>query len=52
MPNVIVYIDDIVLIMHTEEEHLRLLKEVFRRLKANQMTLRRIKCKFFQAEVK
>ena len=52
LDNVIVYIDDIVLVTETEEEHLALLREVFRRLKANQMTLRLIKCKFFQAEVK
>ena len=52
MDNVLVYIDDIVIATETEEEHLKVLTEVFARLRKHGMTLRLIKCKFFQREVK
>ena len=52
MEQVIVYIDDIVIATETEEEHMTVLLEVFRRLRKHSMTLRLIKCKFFQSSVK
>lgn len=52
MQEVLIYLDDIVISTATEEDHIRVLKEVFARLKKHGMTLRLIKCKFFQTEVK
>ena len=46
MDQVIVNMDDILISTATEEEHLLLLKEVFRRLRKHSMTLRLIKFKF------
>lgn len=45
-PNVFVYLDDIILISSTFEEHMSLLKEVFNRLIDAGLTLKREKCVF------
>lgn len=52
MEQVLVYIDDIVIATRTEEEHIKVLTEVYARLQRHGMTLRLIKCKFFVREVK
>ncbi|KAL6433556.1 hypothetical protein ACFW04_006562 [Cataglyphis niger] len=45
-PNVFVYLDDIIVISQTFEQHLELLTEVFRRLRAARLRLNPEKCRF------
>ncbi|KAL6416811.1 hypothetical protein ACFW04_013159 [Cataglyphis niger] len=45
-PNVFVYLDDIIVISRTFEQHLELLTEVFRRLRAARLRLNPEKCRF------
>jgi hypothetical protein len=45
------YLDDVILFSKTEEEHLELIEQVFRRLKEAGMTLKASKCKFFSDKV-
>ncbi|KMQ83693.1 reverse ribonuclease integrase, partial [Lasius niger] len=45
-PNVFVYLDDIIIISQTFEQHLRLLEEVFRRLRDARLQLNPDKCRF------
>lgn len=51
-PNLFVYLDDIVLVTQTFEEHLRLLEEVFRRLRDANITVSWEKCQLCRAELK
>ncbi|KAH8315152.1 hypothetical protein KR059_012016, partial [Drosophila kikkawai] len=47
-PHAFAYLDDIIVIEATLEEHVRNLREVFRRLRAANLRLNRDKCQFFQ----
>ncbi|XP_046869310.1 uncharacterized protein LOC124461953 [Drosophila willistoni] len=49
---VIVYQDDIMVASRTAEEHLDILKEVFRRIIRNKLELRIDKCEFFQSSIR
>lgn len=51
-PNVFVYLDDIIIVTATFEEHLRVVDEVFNRLKAAGLTLNEEKCQFCRKELK
>lgn len=51
-PFVFVYLDDIILTTPTFEEHMRVLEEVLRRLKENNLILNVDKCKFCRSELK
>lgn len=51
-PQVFVYLDDIIVVTQTYEEHLRILEEIFKRLRAAQITLNKSKCKFCRSELK
>ncbi|KAL6418355.1 hypothetical protein ACFW04_012190 [Cataglyphis niger] len=51
-PNVFVYLDDIIIISKTFDEHLRLLTEVFRRLRDARLRLNPEKCKFCVDQLK
>ncbi len=46
IPGVCIYIDDILITGHTEEEHLEHLAEVFTRLSKAGLTLKKAKCSF------
>ncbi|GBM70788.1 Retrovirus-related Pol polyprotein from transposon 297 [Araneus ventricosus] len=47
----LVYLDDIIIVGRTFEEHLNNFREVFQRLKKNKLYLSPKKCRFFQKEV-
>ena len=49
---VVVYLDDIVIYSPTLEDHLVPLKNVFDRLRQNQLYVKKEKCKFAQTEIK
>ena len=49
---VIVYLDDILILSKTEEEHIIHLRRVFQRLSEYNLKLRFDKCKFFKKELK
>ncbi|KAI4895675.1 hypothetical protein NFI96_020671 [Prochilodus magdalenae] len=51
IPNVAVYLDDILVSGPTEEEHLHNLKEVLQRLESSGLRLKRSKCTFLGKEV-
>ncbi|XP_044757871.1 uncharacterized protein LOC123316026 [Coccinella septempunctata] len=51
-PFVFVYLDDIVIVTQTFEEHLRVLEEVLRRLKSAGVTISWDKCQFCRPEMK
>ncbi|KAL6417073.1 hypothetical protein ACFW04_013013 [Cataglyphis niger] len=51
-PNVFVYLDDIIIISKTFDDHLRLLTEVFRRLRDARLRLNPEKCKFCVNQLK
>ncbi|XP_041565903.1 LOW QUALITY PROTEIN: uncharacterized protein LOC121467710, partial [Drosophila elegans] len=51
MPHAFAYQDDIIVIGRTLEEHMRNLKEVFRRLRAANLKVNADKCKFFRKEL-
>ena len=45
------YIDDILIIFNTVEQHSKILKAVFERLVKYNVKLNKMKCKFFEEEV-
>ena len=51
LPKVAYYIDDILVTGHTNEEHVRNLEAVFKRLKDYGFRLKSHKCKFFKESV-
>ena len=51
LPGVICYIDDILVTGSTDEEHLKRLGEVFKRLECHGLRLKRSKCVFLQESV-
>ena len=51
-PYAFAYLDDIVVAAQSLEEHLRILKEVFRRLQTARLRTNPEKCYFFKARVK
>lgn len=51
-PYVFVYLDDVVIVTQTFEEHLRVLEEVFNRLKGAGITISWDKCQFCRPEMK
>src|SRR5699024_7102055 len=51
-PHVFVYLDDIIIVSQTFEDHLRALKEVFRRLREAKLRLNPEKCHFCLGELK
>ena len=51
IPNVVVYIDDILITGKTESEHLRNLEEVLTRLESSGFRLKRCKCEFLLPSV-
>lgn len=51
LENVMAYIDDIIVISETFEEHVAHLREVFSIIKAKNLTVKPSKCRFFQHEV-
>lgn len=51
-PYVLVYLDDIVIVSKTFEDHLRILEEVFRRLREAKLTISIEKCQFCRSELK
>src|SRR5580765_6680025 len=51
-PHVFVYLDDIIVISKTFDEHLRLLTEVFRRLRDARLRLNPAKCRFCVDQLK
>ena len=51
VPNIFIYLDDVLLAAKTQKEHDDTLEEVFKRLAANNMALSIEKCKFNQSKV-
>src|SRR5437588_5047665 len=51
-PHVFVYLDDIIIVTQTFEDHLRILKEVFKRLASAGLTLPKDKCQFCRPELR
>lgn len=51
-PNVLVYLDDIIIVSQTFDEHLRHLTEVFRRLRQAKLRLNPEKCHFCRDQLK
>lgn len=51
-PYVLVYLDDIVIVTKTFEEHLKILEEVFKRLRDAKLTISIEKCHFCRPELK
>lgn len=51
-PNVFVYLDDIVIVTQTFEDHLKILDEVFSRLRKAKLTVSFDKCHFCRPELK
>lgn len=51
-PNVFVYIDDLISVSSTFDEHIKLLSEVKYRLKDANLTINREKCEFFKTFIK
>lgn len=51
-PRAFAYLDDLILVSQTFEEHLELLKDVFQRLRTASLKLNIEKCKFCQTELK
>ena len=47
LPNVIVYLDDVLIVSKTRAEHLQHLREVFERFKSHNLKLNLAKCAFF-----
>lgn len=47
LPNVIVYLDDVLIVSATRSEHLQHLREVFERFKLHNLKLNLAKCSFF-----
>lgn len=51
-PFVFVYLDDIIIVTQTFQQHIKVLKEIFKRLKEAKLTLNKDKCKFCRPELK
>ena len=51
-PYVFVYLDDIVVVTHSFDKHIEVLREVFRRLRAAGLTLGRDKCQLCRSELR
>ncbi|XP_023312215.1 uncharacterized protein LOC111692437 [Anoplophora glabripennis] len=51
-PHVFVYLDDVVVVTQTFEQHLAILEEVFRRLREAKLTVSWEKCQFCRPEMK
>ena len=47
----LIYLDDVIIFSHTEEEHLELMHVVFDRLREHGLKLKPSKCKVFQMEI-
>ncbi|XP_043867353.1 uncharacterized protein LOC122757852 [Drosophila mojavensis] len=52
MPHAFAYLDDIIVIGRTRQEHMNNLREVFRRLRAANLRINIDKCDFFKKELK
>ena len=50
-PFAMMYLDDIIIFSNTEEEHLAHIKEIFRRLEAADLKMKRSKCDFFKKHI-
>ena len=50
-PFTMTYLDDIIIFSNTEEEHLAHIKEIFRRLEAADLKMKRSKCDFFKKHI-
>ena len=50
-PFAITYLDDIIIFSDTEEEHLAHIEEIFRRLEAADLKMKRSKCDFFKKHI-
>ena len=50
-PFAMMYLDDIIIFSDTEEEHLAHIKEIFKRLKAADLKMKRSKCDFFKKHI-
>ena len=50
-PFAMTYLDDIIIFSDTEEEHLAHIKEIFKRLKAADLKMKRSKCHFFKKHI-
>ena len=48
----LIYLDNIIIFSKTEDEHIKRLESVFRRLKEHNLKLRGKKCEFFKTEIK
>ncbi|XP_023809022.1 uncharacterized protein K02A2.6-like [Oryzias latipes] len=51
IPNVAVYLDDIILTGRSEKEHIQILDQVLQRLEESGLRLKRSKCQFLEKEV-
>ena len=47
----VIYLDDVIVFGHTEEEHLERLRVVFKRFREFNLKLKPSKCSFFQSEI-
>ena len=50
-PFAMTYLDDIIIFSDTEEEHLAHIKEIFKRLEAADLKMKRSKCDFFKKHI-
>ena len=50
-PFAMTYLDDIIIFSDTEEEHLAHIKEIFKRLEAADLKMKRSKCNFFKKHI-
>ena len=50
-PFAMMYLDDIIIFSNTEEEHLAHIEEIFRRLEAADLKMKRSKCNFFKKHI-
>ena len=50
-PFAVMYLDDIIIFSDTEEEHLAHIEEIFRRLEAAHLKMKRSKCDFFEKHI-
>ena len=50
-PFAMMYLDDIIIFSDTEEEHLAHIKEIFKRLEAADLKMKRSKCDFFKKHI-
>ena len=50
-PFAMTYLDDIIIFSNTEEEHLAHIEEIFRRLEAADLNMKRSKCDFFKKHI-